>query len=68
MFGVTELAQLPGMVEPVVASLGAGGVLYVSNQAVARRGEKHVTPNSDPRDNDGRPLTPDQGDPDDFWV
>jgi hypothetical protein len=53
-------------VEPTINGLGvlAGGVIPIiaglaAAFGIARTGEKVVTPNIDPRDNAGNPLTPD---------
>ena len=55
MLGVTQLAELPSLVEPVIISFASGGVLYTARSA-AKAGEKHVTPTSSPRDDDGNLL------------
>lgn len=56
--GLESLATLPGQVEPIIQAFGSGGLLYAANRAVAKRGERHVTPTTDPRDDRGRRLVP----------
>lgn len=55
MLGITQFADLPTVVEPVLVSFASGGVLFATRSA-AKASEKHVTPTSDPRDDYGNPL------------
>lgn len=56
--GLEQLSALPEQATPVIQSLGSGGMLYASTKITASRGEKHVTPTADPRNDDGVPLVP----------
>lgn len=53
--GIQQVQDLPALVEPVIGALAAGGV-FLTTRSAAKAGEKHVTPTSSPRDDDGNPL------------
>lgn len=58
LFGVNQIPDLGETATNVIELLATGGAITAATQATARSGEKHVTPVSDPRDNQGRRLVP----------
>lgn len=56
--GLTVLTDIPTDIQPIVDSLVAAGVLGGSAAGFVNRGEKNVTPNSDPQDDYGNKLVP----------
>ena len=54
--GVEAVGALAEPAKEVIQLLATGGALIAAPQVAVRRGEKHVTPVSDPRDNQGRQL------------
>jgi hypothetical protein len=54
-FGVTQVAEVADQAPAIIGSLAAGGVL-LQNKVIEKRSEKHVTPTSDPVDDQGNRL------------
>jgi hypothetical protein len=56
--GVDQVGFLTEQATQMVQLFATGGAVIAAPVLAARAGEKHVTPVSDPRDNQGRRLVP----------